>query len=41
MLSFIEFRDLIKLKKLIDSKKIKKPIISVSKYNAPIEWALK
>ncbi len=37
----LESRDLIKLKKLVDSKKIKKPIISVSKYNAPIEWALK
>tara|TARA_B100001059_G_C17753891_1_gene538788 strand:+ start:343 stop:1032 length:690 start_codon:yes stop_codon:yes gene_type:complete len=35
----INYKDLINLKKNIENKKLKKPIISVSKYNAPIEWA--
>jgi len=35
----IDHIDLIKIKNEIENKKLKKPIISVSKYNAPIEWA--
>ena len=35
----IDFKDLKKLANLIDKKKIKKPIISICKYAAPIEWA--
>tara|TARA_B100000780_G_C21026991_1_gene411727 strand:- start:337 stop:1032 length:696 start_codon:yes stop_codon:yes gene_type:complete len=35
----IDFKDLNKLANLIDKKKIKKPIISICKYAAPIEWA--
>lgn len=31
--------DLLKLKREIEKNNLKKPIISVSKYNAPIEWA--
>ena len=35
----IDHKDLIRLKKVIENKKLRKPIISVCKYNAPIEWA--
>jgi len=35
----IDHLDILKLKKEIDQNKLKKPIISVSRYNAPIEWA--
>ena len=35
----IDYLDLLKLKSLIDKNKLNKPVISVSKYNAPIEWA--
>lgn len=37
----IDHFDLKKLNKEIENNKIKKPVISVSKYNAPIEWAFK
>ena len=36
----IDHKDLIRLRKNIENKKLNKPIISVCKYNAPIEWAL-
>ena len=35
----IDHLDLLKLKKKIENKSLNKPIISVSKYNAPVEWA--
>ncbi len=35
----IDYLDILKLKNLINKKKLNKPIISVSKYNAPVEWA--
>ena len=37
----IDYLDLLKLKKDIEYNKLKKPIISVSKFNAPVEWAFK
>jgi N-acylneuraminate cytidylyltransferase len=37
----IDHFDLQRLKNKIDNNQLKKPIISVSKYNAPIEWAFK
>jgi len=35
----IDHSDLLRLKKEIEQNKLKKPIISVCKYNAPVEWA--
>jgi len=35
----IDHLDLLRLKKEIEHNKLKKPIISVCKYNAPVEWA--
>ena len=35
----IDHLDLIKLKKDLEKKKLNKPIISVSRYNAPVQWA--
>ena len=37
----INHKDLIKLKKSIENKILKKPVITVCKYNAPIEWAFR
>ena len=37
----INYLDLLKLKKDIENKRITKPLISVSEYNAPIEWAFR
>ncbi len=35
----IDYIDLLRLKRAVEQKKLKKPIITVCKYNAPVEWA--